>query len=128
MAGVVVRRAAFPEEVEAAVRVCVEAFRAFNDSVGHPEEFPGGRAACGVAAAHAGAPADMELFVAVDGGGRVVGTNSIDLRDAVAGIGPLAVSPGGWSAGVGRRLMEACLEAAAAKVCAVCSVSERVIV
>lgn len=112
--GVVVRRAV-PAEVEAAARVCVDGFKAFNDSVGLPDEFPGGVPPVGMLQFTQQHPS-MELFVAVDAGGHVVGTCSIDLRDSVGGIGPIVIAPGRWSRGVGRRLMEACLEAADAKV------------
>lgn len=111
--GTIVVRRATPQEVEPAAVLCVEAFRAFNESVGHPEEFPGGLPPVGMLR-HTQEHPDMALFVAVDGG-RVVGSNSIDLRDSVGAIGPIAVSPKVWSGGVGRRLMEACLEAAEAR-------------
>ncbi len=116
---IVVRRAT-PEEVEPAAVLCVEAFRAFNTSVGHDEEFPNGAPPVAILR-HTQEHPDMALFVAVvvddegDGGGRVVGTSSIDLRDSVGAIGPVAVSPQVWSGGVGRRLMEACIEAAEAR-------------
>ncbi len=42
--------------------------------------------------------------------GRVVGSNFLDERDPIAGVGPITVDPEGQNAGVGRKLMEAVLE------------------
>ena len=37
--------------------------------------------------------------------GRVVGSNFLDERSTIAGLGPITVDPGAQNAGVGRRLM-----------------------
>jgi hypothetical protein len=42
--------------------------------------------------------------------GRVVGSNFLDERDPIRGVGPITVSPDGQNAGVGRKLMEAVME------------------
>jgi hypothetical protein len=42
--------------------------------------------------------------------GRVVGSNFLDERDPIPGVGPITVAPEGQNAGVGRQLMDAVLE------------------
>jgi predicted N-acetyltransferase YhbS len=42
--------------------------------------------------------------------GRIVGSNFLDQRDAIPGVGPITVDPNHQSGGVGRRLMQAVLE------------------
>ena len=41
--------------------------------------------------------------------GRIVGSNFLDERDPIRGVGPITVDPQGQNTGVGRRLMEAVL-------------------
>lgn len=43
--------------------------------------------------AYSHAHPDIVTVVACDPDGRLAGTNTIDLRDTVAGIGPVAVAP-----------------------------------
>jgi hypothetical protein len=42
--------------------------------------------------------------------GRIAGSNFLDERDPIRGVGPITVDPEGQNAGVGRRLMEAVVE------------------
>lgn len=44
--------------------------------------------------------------------GRVVGSNFLDERSTIAGVGPITVDPVAQNQGIGRRLMEAVLERA----------------
>ena len=44
--------------------------------------------------------------------GRIVGSNALDERAIVAGIGPITIDPSAQNLGVGRRLMEAVMERA----------------
>jgi GNAT superfamily N-acetyltransferase len=53
-------------------------------------------------------PAVWGVVAEVDG--RIVGSNFLDERDPVRGVGPITVSPDGQNAGVGRKLMAAVLE------------------
>ena len=48
--------------------------------------------------------------VAAERDGRVVGSNFVDERSAIAGIGPLTVDPAAQDTGAGRALMEGILE------------------
>ena len=44
--------------------------------------------------------------------GRVVGSNCLDERSIVSGVGPITVDPGAQNLGVGRRLMQAVMDRA----------------
>jgi len=44
--------------------------------------------------------------------GRIVGSNCLDERDAIAGIGPITIDPKTQNRGIGRKLMEAVLDRA----------------
>lgn len=50
--------------------------------------------------------------VVAESGGRVVGSNCLDERSLIAGIGPITVDPGTQNLGVGRKLMHAVMERA----------------
>ena len=48
-------------------------------------------------------------------GGRVIGSNFLDARSTIAGVGPITVDPQAQDAGTGRRLMQAVLDHARAE-------------
>jgi GNAT superfamily N-acetyltransferase len=50
--------------------------------------------------------------VVAESGGQILGSNFMDERDAVRGIGPISVDPKVQNRGLGRRLMQAVLERA----------------
>jgi len=50
--------------------------------------------------------------VVAESGGRIAGSNCLDERSTIAGIGPITVDPSVQNAGIGRRLMEAVLDRA----------------
>jgi len=54
----------------------------------------------------------FEGFVAVDASGTIVGSNLVELRDEVAGVGPISVKTDVASKGIGRMLMQAVMRAA----------------
>jgi hypothetical protein len=51
--------------------------------------------------------------VVAEDGGRIVGSNCMDERSPIAGIGPITIDPGVQNRGVGRKLMQAVLDRAA---------------
>ena len=53
--------------------------------------------------------------VVAERGGEIVGSNFMDERSIVFGIGPISVDPSAQNAGVGRRLMQDALDRAAAR-------------
>src|SRR5919108_1577995 len=96
---------------EAAARITYEAFAGIHDRHRFPRDFPTLDIARGLVAAFSAHPSIWG--VVAESGGRVVGSNFLDERGPVRGVGPIAVAPGAQGAGVGRRLMEAVIERAA---------------
>src|ERR1700745_3673200 len=47
--------------------------------------------------------------------GRILGSNFLDERSLIGGIGPITVDPAAQNAGIGRRLMEGVIERAATR-------------
>jgi predicted N-acetyltransferase YhbS len=101
-------RAARPEDVEECGRVCFAAFTWISDLRRFPPDFPTVDYAQTVIA-HLIASPDVYGVVA-ERRGRIVGSNFIDERDAVRGVGPVSVDPDFHGEGIGRLLMEAVLE------------------
>jgi predicted N-acetyltransferase YhbS len=50
--------------------------------------------------------------VVAEAGGRIVGSNCLDERSVIAGVGPITINPGVQNLGVGRKLMQAVMERA----------------
>jgi hypothetical protein len=48
--------------------------------------------------------------VVAEDGGRIVGSNCMDERSPIAGIGPITIDPGAQNRGVGRKLMQAVMD------------------
>jgi predicted N-acetyltransferase YhbS len=106
--GEVTIREVAPADAEACARICFEAFGAIHDHHRFPRDFPVLEAATGLIAAWIPHPSVWGVVAEVDG--RIVGSNFLDERSPIRGVGPITVDPEGQNAGVGRRLMEAVLE------------------
>src|SRR3954454_6894714 len=101
-------REATPADAEECARICFEAFGVLHDHHRFPRDFPALEAASGVISVFIGHPSIWGVVAEHDG--RIVGSNFLDERDPIRGVGPITVDPHGQNAGVGRRLMEAALE------------------
>ncbi len=91
-------------------RICFEAFKTLADRHHFPQDFPSAEIASGLMAfllAHANF---YSTVAEVDG--RIVGSNFLDERNVIAGIGPISVDPAIQTRGIGRRLMEDLLDRA----------------
>src|SRR6185312_11615083 len=99
-------RAAVAADAEVAGRICFEAFHKINTAHGFPPDIDLAGAA-GVINALFNGPG-FACWVA-EREGRVVGSNCMDERDAIHGIGPITIDPAAQNAGAGRALMEAAL-------------------
>ena len=53
--------------------------------------------------------------VVAESGGRIVGSNCMDERSIIAGIGPITIDPSAQNLGVGRKLMHAVMDRARAQ-------------
>jgi predicted N-acetyltransferase YhbS len=106
-------RRATPEDAEVCGRIFYEAFETINRSHNFPPELPSPEAAIGIIGmlfSH------LEFYcVVAECGGRIVGSNGLDERSSIFGIGPVSVDPGFQNRGIGRTLMSAVLDRARQK-------------
>src|SRR5688572_20683884 len=101
-----------PADAEASARIVYEAFAAIHDRHAFARDFPTPESAEGLVRAFIANPGIWGIVAERDG--RVVGSNFLDERGTIAGLGPITVDPEEQARGVGRRLMEAALERGAA--------------
>ena len=101
-------REATPADAEECARICFEAFGGLHDHHRFPRDFPALEAASGVISVFIGHPSIWGVVAEHDG--RIVGSNFLDERDPIRGVGPITIDPQHQSTGVGRRLMEAVME------------------
>lgn len=97
-----------PGDVEACARICFDAFGGFHDNHRFPRDFPVLEAAAGIIGMWVPHPSIWGVVAEIDG--RIVGSNFLDERDPIRGVGPITVDPEGQDAGIGRKLMRAVLE------------------
>ncbi len=93
-----------PEDADACGRICFAAFKAISEAHSFPPDFPDPETAVGLMGALLSAP-ESYLSVVAEDDGRVVGSNFLDVRDAIAGVGPITVDPAFQNSAVGRSLM-----------------------
>lgn len=106
----VILREGRPADASALGSIFYQAFRTIADAHNFPPDLPSEEFATSVLAHFLGHRGFYS--VVAEQNGRVVGSNFLDERDAVYGIGPLSVSPTAQDHGVGRQLMQAVLERA----------------
>jgi GNAT superfamily N-acetyltransferase len=97
-----------PGDREEAARIAYEAFAGIHDRHQFPRDFPTLDVARELVAAFSSHPSIWG--VVAESGGRIVGSNFLDERGPVRGVGPITVDPDAQAAGVGRLLMEAVIE------------------
>lgn len=100
-----------PEDAEALGTICYEAFRSIAEAHNFPPDFPSKERGIGLAAMLIGHPQAFDVVAEIDG--RIVGSNFLDERNRVSGVGPITVDPAVQNDGVGRALMQAVLERSA---------------
>ncbi len=106
---VLVRRAR-PEDAPVCGRICYDAFRTINDEHGFPCDFPSPEVAIGLLTQRFSHPGYYCVVAEVQG--RIAGSNCLDERGAIAGIGPLTIDPRSQNRGLGRKLMTVVMERA----------------
>jgi predicted N-acetyltransferase YhbS len=104
-------RPAQPGDAAAVGQIVFDAFAGIHDRHRFPRDFPTLEAASGLAHAFIAHPSIHGVVAERDG--RILGSNFVDERGSVRGVGPITVDPGVQESGVGRRLMEAVLERSA---------------
>ena len=101
-------RAPEPSDVEALSQIVFDAFGSIHDQHRFPRDFPTIEAAVGMMSAWVPHPQIWGVVAEADG--RIVGSNFLDERDSIRGVGPITIDPSSQNSGVGRRLMEAVIE------------------
>jgi GNAT superfamily N-acetyltransferase len=96
-----------PEDAPVSGRICYEAFTKISTEHGFPPDFPSVEVATGVLSMMFSHPGFF--CVVAESGGQILGSNCLDERSAIAGVGPITIDPEIQNKGVGRALMEAVL-------------------
>jgi predicted N-acetyltransferase YhbS len=101
-------RAAQPEDADECGRICFAAFTWISELRRFPLDFPSVDYARAVIKHLIESPSVYGVVAESDG--RIVGSNFLDERDSVRGVGPVSVDPEFHGNGAGRLLMKAVLE------------------
>jgi GNAT superfamily N-acetyltransferase len=100
-------RRAKPEDAEPCGRICYEAFKTIAEAHNFPPDLPQvevGMQILSMMFSHPGF-----YCVVAELGGRIVGSNCLDERSAIAGVGPITIDAKVQNRQIGRTLMEAVL-------------------
>jgi GNAT superfamily N-acetyltransferase len=103
----IVVRPATSEDAAVCGQICYEAFTAINTAHGFPPDFPGTAPTIGLLSMMFTSPGWYS--VVAESEGRVIGSNGLDERSVICGVGPVTIDPGAQNLGVGRKLMLAVL-------------------
>jgi GNAT superfamily N-acetyltransferase len=93
--------------------ICYEAFKSVCSSHGFPPDFPSADAATGLMSVLLAHPGFHSVVAERDG--RVVGSNFLDERSIISGVGPISVDPSVQNRGIGAKLMQGVLDRAASR-------------
>lgn len=92
-----------PEDAPELGRICFEAFSSVSSKHGYPCDFPSVQVAVDILRGMLGHPKIYSVVAEL--GGRVVGSNFLDERSDVTGVGPITVDPAQQNSKIGRELM-----------------------
>jgi predicted N-acetyltransferase YhbS len=109
----VVIRNATPGDAEMCGRICYEAFTTLAVRHNFPPDFPGVEHAIHVVSAMFSHPSFF--CVVAEQGGKIVGSNCMDERAAIAGVGPITIDTNAQNRSIGRLLMQSVMKRAAEK-------------
>lgn len=107
---VLIRRAT-PADAEPCGRICFNAFGTLADRHNFPRDFPAPEFAVGLLSSLFSHPGFF--CVVSEEGGKITGSNCLDERTSIAGVGPITVDPTAQNRSTGRRLMQAVMDRAA---------------
>ena len=101
------------EDAKTCGTICYEAFKAISEAHHFPPDFPSADVPIGLLTWMLSHPGFYSVIAELDG--RIVGSNFLDERNVIAGVGPITVDPSVQNKAIGRRLMEDVHERAAQK-------------
>jgi len=106
---VTIRRAK-PQDAAACGQICFEAFHKISTEHNFPPDVPAPEQGIGILTQLFSHPGFYCVVAEADG--RLAGSNCLDERNAIAGVGPITIDPQAQNRGVGRKLMDAVLDRA----------------
>jgi GNAT superfamily N-acetyltransferase len=107
--GLVIRRAT-AEDAHDCGLICYNAFSAISAAHNFPCDLPGPEAAIGLMSFMFSAPGCYAVVAEWEG--RLIGSNCLDERSVIYGVGPITVDPATQNSGAGRKLMDAVMQRA----------------
>src|SRR2546421_11240576 len=102
LTSVVQLRSATDVDADICGRICYEAFAAINRQHNFPPDFPSAEAGIGLLSMLFSHPGFYCVVAELDG--RIVGSNCLDERSIIAGLGPVTVDPSVQTQRIGRAL------------------------
>lgn len=109
MSTLTIRRATL-EDAPASAKICYDAFYKINTAHGFPPDMASPEMVAGIVTVMFGHPGFY--CVVAEEGRRIVGSNCMDERSPIAGIGPITIDPEAQNRGIGRKLMQAVMDRA----------------
>jgi predicted N-acetyltransferase YhbS len=103
-------RRATAQDADACGQIAYEAFRDIATHHAFPPDFPSPEVAIGLLQMLFSHPRFYGVVAEQDG--KIVGSNCLDERTSIGGIGPITINPAVQNAGVGRMLMRAVIDRA----------------
>ena len=103
-------RVAAPADASACGQICFTAFSTISNAHGFPPDLPSPEHAAGLLSMMFSSPGFY--CVVAENRGRIVGSNCLDERSTISGVGPITVDPTAQNLGVGRRLMQTVMDRA----------------
>jgi predicted N-acetyltransferase YhbS len=102
-----------PADATVCGTICYEAFKAIAKQHNFSPSYPSPRVATARMAERLAHPGFYAVIAELDG--RVVGSNFLDERSTIIGLGPVTVDPAVQNSTIGRQLMQNALDRAAAR-------------
>ncbi|HLZ91360.1 MAG TPA: GNAT family N-acetyltransferase [Candidatus Acidoferrum sp.] len=104
-------RKAIPADAEVCGKICFEAFRSVANHHNFAQDFPNTGASTGLLSMMFSNPGFF--CVVAEQGGQLIGSNCLDERTPIAGVGPITIDPAVQNRAGGRQLMQAVMTRAA---------------
>jgi GNAT superfamily N-acetyltransferase len=106
----VVIRTAKPEDSSICGQICYDAFSTINAAHGFPCDFPSPERPIGSFSIMFSSPGFYCVVAEADD--RIMGSNVLDERSVIRGLGPITIDPAAQNLGIGRKLMQAVIDRA----------------
>lgn len=97
-------RPGHPDDARACGAICYEAFKTISEAHNFKPDFPSPDVAIGLMTMMLGHPGYYSVIA--EQHGNIVGSNFLDERNSIAGVGPITIDPAEQNKSIGRRLME----------------------